>query len=53
MMVTIGANDGVAQLPCCTSKGFLPKKMKSQGLFVQQTRDDFGVPRDSLLPTTW
>ena len=39
MLVTVGAKDGVAQLPCCTSKGFLPKKMKSEHLFVQQTRD--------------
>jgi hypothetical protein len=53
MLVTIGAKDGVAQLPCCTSKGFLPKKMKSEHLFVQKTRDEFRVPRDSLVPKTW
>ena len=48
MVLTIGANDGVAQLPCCTSKGFLPKKMKSGRLFVQQFREELGLPADSL-----
>ena len=53
MMVSMGARDGVAQLPCCTSTGFLPKKMKSEHLFLEQTRDEFGVPRDSVVPKTW
>ena len=53
MMVTMGAGDGVAQLPCCTSKGFLPKKMKSEHLFVAQFRQELGVPADSIVPKTW
>ncbi len=53
MVVTMGANDGVAQLPCCTSKGFLPKKMKSGHLFVQQFREELGVPADTLVPKSW
>ena len=53
MLVTVGSNDGVAQLPCCTSKGFLPKKMKSEHLFMEKTRDEFVVPRGSIVPKTW
>ena len=33
-----------------TSTGFLPKKMKSEHLFLQQTRDEFGV-RAQRLPS--
>ena len=53
MLLTIGSDDGVAQLPCCTSKGFLPKKMKSGHLFMEKTRDEFAVPRGSIVPKTW
>lgn len=53
MFVTVGSNDGVAQLPCCTSKGFLPKKMKSEHLFMEKTRDEFAVPIGAIVPKMW
>jgi hypothetical protein len=31
----------------------LPKKMKSEHLFVAQFRQELGVPANSLLPKTW
>jgi hypothetical protein len=53
MLVSMGQHDGVAQFPCCTSTGFLPKKMKSQHLFVDKTRADLGVPANFRVQQTW
>ncbi|TVU33441.1 hypothetical protein EJB05_25258 [Eragrostis curvula] len=42
-LISLGRNEGIAQLPFLTLSGCLPGRIKSRGLFVGKTRKEMGL----------